>query len=399
MVEMKYHIMTVKLIIVLLLGLLCLVLLLGLDAPNTVEGATGSFKVDDTPPGTVTDLQVSSSGVRWLELRWTAPGNDGNIGTAKNYDVRYSPSPILTEIEWNAAIKVTNEPSPKPAGSTQTFRVGGLRENTMYWFALKTTDGAYWSDLSNIVAGETTLESDSWSGGPGYQVRTMQIDLWGHFIYVQTTMGGVLLEKVEAVSPAGELTLLIRKGTSISDSEGDPVDIIEVRLITVPGPMPDMAIIWTGYKIQPRCNFDPPITLTLRYEPQMLVNKTTEGDLVIVYYDSVQKTWLEMPTEVDVRTYTVSTMLTHSGMFAILGEVSDLVTIPDTKPEIPAPATPGPVIVPPPVPLPTVSSPPPPAQSAPTFNLTPGVWGGIGLSITVLIGFIIWFILKRRIHL
>lgn len=86
-----------------------------------------------------------------VTLTWTAPGDDGNVGTAAVYDVRYSTS-LITNANFNAAQQATGEPVPKAAGSTETFTVTGLQPNTAYYFAIKTADeAANWSGLSNVV--------------------------------------------------------------------------------------------------------------------------------------------------------------------------------------------------------------------------------------------------------
>ena len=92
-----------------------------------------------------------------LPLTWTAPGDDGNIGTAAEYDIRYSTSPI-NESNWAQATPANGEPNPKAAGTTQWFTVTGLQASTLYYMAIKTRDEAYnWSSLSNVVSKSTTF--------------------------------------------------------------------------------------------------------------------------------------------------------------------------------------------------------------------------------------------------
>lgn len=109
---------------------------------------------DTLSPAAVTDLSAATgSGNGEVDLTWTAPGDDGNTGTATTYDVRYVPyanGPIDTEAEWQAATQATGEPSPKSAGSPESWTVTGLTPGAGYYFALKTADEVpNWSDLSN----------------------------------------------------------------------------------------------------------------------------------------------------------------------------------------------------------------------------------------------------------
>lgn len=86
-----------------------------------------------------------------VTLTWTAPGDDGNQGTAAVYDIRYSSEPI-DEGNWDLATEVEGEPAPQPAGSAESFVVTGLQANTTYYFALKAADEVpNWSALSNVV--------------------------------------------------------------------------------------------------------------------------------------------------------------------------------------------------------------------------------------------------------
>lgn len=119
--------------------------------------ALNSLEADSAPPSAVANLAVIDSATTSdsVTLAWTASGDDGNSGTAKSYDVRYSASPI-NDINWGAASKALNEPRPKSAGSAETFTVTNLVENTTYHFALKVIDNVgNPSGLSNDVFGST----------------------------------------------------------------------------------------------------------------------------------------------------------------------------------------------------------------------------------------------------
>jgi len=105
-------------------------------------------------------LAAGESAVNSVTLTWTAPGDDGNDGTAGSYDIRYSTSTI-TEANWDAATQATGEPSPQPAGSAESFVVGNLDPSTTYYFAIKAADEVgNWSELSNVVSATTNAETD-----------------------------------------------------------------------------------------------------------------------------------------------------------------------------------------------------------------------------------------------
>ena len=114
---------------------------------------------DNIPPADVIDLATSNPSATSIDLTWTAPGDDGDTGTASQYDIRYSTSEIITGADWEAAVQCTDEPSPSPAGTFEGFTVTGLSPTTTYWFALKIADEApNWSGLSNSPS-RTTKEA------------------------------------------------------------------------------------------------------------------------------------------------------------------------------------------------------------------------------------------------
>jgi len=88
-----------------------------------------------TEPGTNTGEVI---------LKWTAPGDDENIGRASGYTIRYSEREIINYATWCEANDVSGEPIPKNAGSQETFAVGNLTPGKKYYFAIRAVD-----DLGN----------------------------------------------------------------------------------------------------------------------------------------------------------------------------------------------------------------------------------------------------------
>ncbi len=120
------------------------------DVFNDVEDFTVAIaEADVTAPNAVTDLDATTLGSTSIRLDWTAPGNDGTVGTASSYDIRYSTSAITDDAAFTAATSVNGEPVPQLSGDAETFTVTGLSPNTTYYFALKSSDGTNISALSN----------------------------------------------------------------------------------------------------------------------------------------------------------------------------------------------------------------------------------------------------------
>lgn len=158
------------------------------SAPKT----TSSAGPDSTAPAAVTDMAVVAGGQRYnsIDLFWTAPGDDGGVGQAARYDLRFSMTTIADpagggQVDWSTVctniigppldatrptdctVKVVNLVPPRPAGSleyrtltgrintsnecdvtlTDTARPVCLRPNTLYYYALKTED-----EVPNISA-------------------------------------------------------------------------------------------------------------------------------------------------------------------------------------------------------------------------------------------------------
>jgi len=115
---------------------------------------------DTTPPDTITNLKATYSTLNSVTLTWMAPGDDGNTGTAAQYDIRYALSAI-TEANWDSAFQDSSESAPKEAGAAETCTILDLLEDTDYYFAVKTADEeSNWSALSNIVCRRTQPPDD-----------------------------------------------------------------------------------------------------------------------------------------------------------------------------------------------------------------------------------------------
>lgn len=95
-----------------------------------------------------------------LTLRWTATGDDGLVGTASRYDLRYRTTPISgtdTLSWWNAATVATGLPTPSPSGSTDSVRVRGLLPVTTYYFIIRAADEVpNISGFSNVAVKTTS---------------------------------------------------------------------------------------------------------------------------------------------------------------------------------------------------------------------------------------------------
>lgn len=105
---------------------------------------------DQTAPAAIQDVTVSTVEGQAI-MHWTAPGDDGMLGTAYGYDVRFSTQP-LTQATWPTATELIGEPSPKPAGTLETVMIEGLEEHSVIYLAIKAVDEVgHEGALSNVA--------------------------------------------------------------------------------------------------------------------------------------------------------------------------------------------------------------------------------------------------------
>ncbi|HEX6791868.1 MAG TPA: DNRLRE domain-containing protein [Candidatus Krumholzibacteria bacterium] len=149
-------------------------------------GANDPVPPDATPPGRVTDLHVKSATTNVITLRWTTPGDNGNQGTARTYQVRWSPA-FINEGNFGSATPIPDPPVPAAPGSVELFAVPNMDITQTIHFAVRTIDevgltspvsnDAYWSptgfpvqfytDLPAVRDNTMYQEADSLSNGAG----------------------------------------------------------------------------------------------------------------------------------------------------------------------------------------------------------------------------------------
>ncbi|HDS09336.1 MAG TPA: hypothetical protein ENN73_03825, partial [Firmicutes bacterium] len=125
---------------------------------GTLDGWTlkiiynGGGVQDQTPPANITNLTSYKNSDSSVNLKWTAPGDDGNTGTADHYVIKYN-TVNITESNWGSSTAISNPPAPAAAGSQQSCIVNNLTQGQTYYFGIKTYDEAgNYSGLSNITS-------------------------------------------------------------------------------------------------------------------------------------------------------------------------------------------------------------------------------------------------------
>ncbi|MEK7216166.1 MAG: fibronectin type III domain-containing protein, partial [Chloroflexota bacterium] len=106
-------------------------------------------------PDPISDLSATAVGPMSILLSWTAPGDDGFIGRAMSYDIRYSTQPINdSEAVFAEAVPISGAPAPSTPGTRETFTAADLPADIELFFALRVFDNAgNFPGLSNPTAG------------------------------------------------------------------------------------------------------------------------------------------------------------------------------------------------------------------------------------------------------
>lgn len=111
---------------------------------------------DEVPPAAITDLATVGVSENTVDLEWTAPGDDGNSGTATSYDIRWSLDPIETLSDFEEATQLGGEPTPAESGTVQSFTAENLPFGSEVYFSIRTADEVgNFSEISNSPSATT----------------------------------------------------------------------------------------------------------------------------------------------------------------------------------------------------------------------------------------------------
>lgn len=117
---------------------------------------------DNTPPSRVADLTAEPGAEPGaVTLTWTAPGNDGAVGTASLFLIKYTTSAAY---DWagfdGAALSSVTRSAEGPAGDNISAEVPRLLGGVTYYFAMKAADAVpNYSQLSNIATAYATVDT------------------------------------------------------------------------------------------------------------------------------------------------------------------------------------------------------------------------------------------------
>ena len=140
----------------------------------TLAATAGEEVFDSIPPNSIEDLGATTgdnSGE--IKLTWSATGDDGDIGGASVYLIKYATSSI-SEANWNNLNTYDSIvlSSPLPAGDLMARTAMGLDPGQLYYFGLKAYDYVgNISGLSNIAS--AVSQTDFSLGGDEPPIATV----------------------------------------------------------------------------------------------------------------------------------------------------------------------------------------------------------------------------------
>jgi hypothetical protein len=222
---------------------------------------------DETPPAQITDLAVSETTTDSITLTWTAPGDDGDTGTAAEYDLRYNEKEINI-VNWNEALIIKDLQAPKAAGITENLEITGLEQDTTYYFAMITADEVpNWSQISNSPSGTTLgvskpafdveITPEKWTLDPGEDLD-ITID-------VVSSDDGQPVSQAQVNVSSEDTDVGIVPKTSFTDNTGTTdVEITLPDVTTTTAVIIDIEVSKDGYKTNRQritVNVNPPENL------------------------------------------------------------------------------------------------------------------------------------------
>ncbi len=189
--------------------------------------------------------------------------------------------------------------------------------------------------------GGTPSPAPSGGGGggpPPSTTLTVQLNIAGVQSSYAISSTGKLLETIEAVSQDSKLKLILSENTTAQDKTGQPLTSLSINANQTPPPPPeDTTIVGLAYNLEPSgAVFDPPIIISLKYDPSSLPQGIAEGDLKLAYYDEATSEWVVLESTVDTASHTLTARLSHFTTFAIVGSTR-LQPLPPASPSSSAP--------------------------------------------------------------
>jgi rhodanese-related sulfurtransferase len=208
-----------------------------------------------------------------------------------------------------------------------TANLGSLAPGTLYHFRAKAVGAAtaYGGDaIFTTTAAVVVPPPVYYDGGGGGYVAPPQPNVTVTGLVASGTLivdsAGAVQDAVDLKTADGYVTITIAKGAQLLDGEGQALKAINAKpLLSPPSPPANGATLF-AYSFDPSpALFRPSVTLTYRYDPQMVPAGIDPRQLYIAVWDG--KAWQAIDSTVDPATTSVSARLTQFSQYALLAKL------------------------------------------------------------------------------
>ncbi|MBI4283225.1 MAG: hypothetical protein HY663_02005, partial [Chloroflexi bacterium] len=268
-----------------------------------------------TPPTVITDNATSITA-----NSATVSGNLTSLGTAPTANVSF---------EYGTTTGYGSSTTAQPMTVTGIFSatLTGLSSNTTYHFRAKADAGGYGiangTDMTFTTAGAPPPPAPAPGGGGGVGgVGGVEVKEPGvTSVTTAVTSTGEFSSAVTAKSEDAKVKLTIAQGIIGKTSSGSPLSRISiVPMVKPPAPPADSRIVGSTYDLGPDgATFNPPVTLTLSYDPAEFPEGVNQQNLVIAMWLESTGQWVRVAGgTVDPLTRTITAPVSHFTAFAVI---------------------------------------------------------------------------------
>jgi len=299
-----------------------ILLLTGLICPAVRADDEAGVDLSVTIGLVITDVSVSDIGYYVATITWTT--ND-DATSQVFYDVE-------SRAEAEDYTYRTDEELPPLIEHTVTL--SGLSSKTTYHFRVRSAVDGFEAVSPDYYFTTRTSGGGGGGGGGGPRIYYLEVNLWEEVFTVPITTDGEVQEDLEAVSTDGLVTLRIAEGVVALTEDGKRLKEIEVWPVEQPPPLPeDRCIIGIAYDFTPEgATFDTPIEVEMHYDPSHIPSDIDEQNLTLAFYDEATGKWVELDSVVDTVGNTVTALVSHFTIFAIIGAITPLPLPPPPAP-------------------------------------------------------------------
>jgi len=134
------------------------------------------------------------------------------------------------------------------------------------------------------------------------------------------TQQGRFTDEVTATSEDRKVELYIPKDTIGKNKAGSLLSSISIKEAqNPPDPPEESNAVGLVYDLGPDgATFDPPISLTVKYNESKIPDGVAEENLVVAYWDKEAEEWVKLEGTVDPKTNTITAKISHFTNFTIL---------------------------------------------------------------------------------